>query len=405
MSDVGKNVERFIDLVDQVGDEATGTFDILGVGKDERAHTRMLAWLLRPTGSHGLGALIIEKLLSKAGLSGTEGLSNATVSTFDQSPSDTELDIVIEGSTTIIVVEVKTQGRLGSSQYERQVDYLQEVISGDEERAAGPFESYEYVYLSADESHKPDFAPLRVTWADILEVISEQAGVVTQDTDAIRIREWTRFAKSHLTESERLSPATELQLGFPDLVEQYDVNLDFATVKSDRQRLLSSFWQWLNDEHPAVANGENGWTTSRSRIEPGTKYIRLPKEGWPQGMRIEIQATKERMTAGDNHSGPQNEYRTTSPHIEITLRATGTYEQRDKLLSHLEANGDEILRSNGFELIREKLPDNDTKMNKYHMYSKQVQIDFSKPENTVRGLRKATNTLLQLEDVLDKFEV
>jgi hypothetical protein len=39
------------------------------------------------------------------------------------------------------------------------------------------------------------------------------------------------------------------------------------------------------------------------------------------------------------------------------------------------------------------------------MYSKQVQIDFSKPENTVRGLRKATNTLLQLEDVLDEFEV
>lgn len=401
-----KDVDGFIDLVDQIGNDSTGTFDILGIGKNERDHTRMLAWMLRPTGSHGLGISVIESLLSEAEVSGTLDLSAVEVSTFDQNPSKTELDIVIEAADTIIAVEIKTQGQLDNPQYNRQVDYLEKVASGNEQRAASPFDSYEYIYISADGNHNPEYVQHQLNWDDLLDVIVEQAGNVTQDTDAIRIREWTRFARAQLTESEGLSPATELQLAYPKLVEQHSVNLDFESVRSDRQRVLSSYWQWLTDEHAEVANGEDGWETSRSRIEPGTKYIRLRKESWPSKMRLELQATKERMTADQNHSGPQNEYRMRSPHIEVTLTYSGIDKpERDKLISHMKGNGDETLRTDGFVLIREELPDDGAEFNSYHVYSKQVPIDFSNPEYTVKELRQGTDTLLKLEQTLDQFHI
>jgi hypothetical protein len=41
-------------------------FDILGISLEERIHSRMLGWLLDPSESHGLGATIIRRFLSKA---------------------------------------------------------------------------------------------------------------------------------------------------------------------------------------------------------------------------------------------------------------------------------------------------------------------------------------------------
>lgn len=405
MSESSDSIKRFINLVDRIGDDATGTFDILGIGKDERAHTRMLAWLLRPTGSHGVGTTVLLDLLSEAAIQPPAGLDTATISTFDRQSSQTELDVVIESGSSLIVIEIKTQGQLGPDQRDRQVDYLKSVVAGDEQRSGGPFERWEYIYLSADPSHIPDYVDHQVGWDALLNLVAAQVGAVTRDTDAVRIREWIRFARTHLLESERLPPATELQLAFPALVDQHDVNLDFATVRSDRQQLLSSVWQSLSEAHPAVTDGEEGWDTSRSRIEPGTKYVRFSKTGWPSGLRFEIQATGQRMTAGDNHSGPENAYRTRIPHIEVTLTYSGSDEQeRDRLLSHLAGDNDESLRNSGFDLIRDTLPEGGPQFNGYHVYSKQVPIDFSNPEQTVAGIRQGLASLLELEQSLDHFE-
>lgn len=365
----------------------------------------MLAWLFRPTGSHGLGTAVLEALLSETSISTPAALDAVNISTFDQQPSQTELGVVIESGTTIVAVEIKTQGQLGRSQCDRQVAYLESVVAGDEERPAGPFDSWEYIYLSVDSDHTPEYVPHQVTWDSLLEHVSAHVGAVTRDTDAVRIREWVRFASAQLLESERLSPATELQLAFPVMVDQHDLNLNFATVRSDRQRLLSSVWQWLLETHPSVANGEDGWATSRSRIEPGTKYVRLLKTGWPWGMRFEIQATEQRLTAGDNHSGSKNEYRTRSPHIEVTLTYSDRDEgERNRLLSHLAGDGDELLRNHGFELIRDVLSEDGPQFNSHHVYSKQVPVNFSNPAQTVTGIRQGVSSLLELEQFIDRFK-
>jgi hypothetical protein len=344
-------------------------------------------------------------LLSEAAIQLPAGIDTASISTFDQQPSQTELDVVIESGSTLIAIEIKTQGQLGPDQRDRQVDYLESVVAGDEQRSGGPFETWEYIYLSADPSHTPAYVDHRVTWDALLDLVAAQVGAVTRDTDAVRIREWIRFARAHLLKSERLSPATELQLAFPTLVDQHDVNLDFATVRSDRQQLLSSVWQSLSETHPGVTDGEKGWDTSRSQIEPGTKYVRFSKTGWPSPLRFEIQATEQRLTAGDNHSGPGNAYRTRLPHIEVTLTYSGSDKQeRDQLLSHLAGDKDELLRNSGFDLIRDTLPEDGTQFNDYHVYSKQVPIDFSEPEQTVTGIHQGLTLLLELEQCLDCFE-
>ncbi len=402
MSPDTKDIDRFIDLVDELNTKRTSTFDILRIGNDERSHTRFLAWLLQPNGSHGLDAEILSLVLSEAGVSTPENPETATVSTFDQNPSKTELDIVIEVDNTIICIEVKTREQLNKSQRNRQVNYLNNIINGTESRGDKQFDGFEYIYLASDADHNPEYINHKVTWVDLLDSIRAHVGSVDRDSDAIRLREWVDYLSSQLRETERLAPATELQLAYPELTDEYDIDIDSATVETSRQRLLSSFWQWLQVEYPHVANGEESWDTDRSRIESRTKYLRMPKSTWPKGLRFEIQATKKRMTDRDNHSSDHNQYRTRKPHIELTLTYSDVnLAERDRLLTHLSSTDKDILNAGGFELIREELPDQ--QINDYHVYSKQVPIEFLNPEQTVDGLREGIEHLMELEASLDSY--
>jgi hypothetical protein len=402
MSPEIKDIEHFIDLVDELNTERTGTFDILGIGNDERSHSRFLAWLLQPNGSHGLDTKILSCFLSEAGVSSPEGLETATVGTFDQDPSNTELDIVIETDETIICIEVKTRELLGESQCNRQVSYLEDVVAGTESRSDRQFDNFEYIYLASDANHNPEYVQHRVSWVELLDSIRTHAGSVDRDTDAIRLREWVNYLRSQLSETERLAPATEIQLAYPELVDQYDIDIDSAAVETSRQRILSSFWQWLQVDYEHVANGEEGWDTERSQIQSRTKYLRMPKSTWPKGLRFEIQATEKRMTAHDNHSSDHNQYRTLKPHIELTLSYSGVnIDERDRLLAHLSSTDKEILDVGGFEIIRDNLPNE--KINDYHVYSKQVPIEFSNPEQTVDDLKEGMEYLMELEATLDTY--
>ncbi len=83
-------------------------FRILKRERDEMAHTRMLAWLLDPTGRHGLGDSVLRQLLNI--LQGTEGARSATERTRVGTSfwrSGREADIVFWGNDFTLIIEVK----------------------------------------------------------------------------------------------------------------------------------------------------------------------------------------------------------------------------------------------------------------------------------------------------------
>lgn len=101
---------------------------VLGRQRDEVMHSRVVAWLLRPTGRHGLGTRFLDALadqvwpgedLFRTGL--VTVAVEATRSAADDSGESREAraDIVIYGETVTIVIENKVDAGEGIDQCER----------------------------------------------------------------------------------------------------------------------------------------------------------------------------------------------------------------------------------------------------------------------------------------------
>ena len=80
-------------------------FDIVGVSRKEDAHTRILAWLLDPSGSHGLGTKPLRRLFEAVVVSVSKGKQSASVDTL---PVDV-LDHIVAGSYRISTAQVTVE--------------------------------------------------------------------------------------------------------------------------------------------------------------------------------------------------------------------------------------------------------------------------------------------------------
>ena len=90
------------------------TLDILGVARDELAHSNMIAWLLDPTETHGLGLFPVRKFLhllvmAKLELSINSDENGAAV--FDRSL----MDAILTNACTVKSAEVKTEVAVDST--------------------------------------------------------------------------------------------------------------------------------------------------------------------------------------------------------------------------------------------------------------------------------------------------
>jgi hypothetical protein len=101
---------------------------VLGRQRDEVMHSRVIAWLLRPTGRHGLGSRFLDALMTHA-WPDMEPLRSALVavetettrSAADEAGESREAraDIVIYGDNATIVIENKVDAGEGIDQCER----------------------------------------------------------------------------------------------------------------------------------------------------------------------------------------------------------------------------------------------------------------------------------------------
>ena len=85
--------------------------DIIGLARHENTHSRMLAWLLNPTGRHGLGCAMVRRLVEHCtGKPAPESLAVRGV-TFSHWRNGREADLVAWGEDFTLVIENKVDAK------------------------------------------------------------------------------------------------------------------------------------------------------------------------------------------------------------------------------------------------------------------------------------------------------
>src|SRR5436309_9750582 len=99
-------------------------FEILGHVRGELAHSSVLAWLLDPVESHGLGDAFLREFMRKS--VGVEPPSVIDIRVVPEFPfHDCRFDIYVKGERWCLVVENKIEAPLLPSQHKRYVKFCE----------------------------------------------------------------------------------------------------------------------------------------------------------------------------------------------------------------------------------------------------------------------------------------
>ena len=100
---------------------ACDLLSIIGRGRRETYHSAILAWLLNPSGRHGLGTSFLRALLVEAQVPGgiaDDGLV-AAVPAIEVEGGTSRADIIVRSPGLHVVIEVKVDAREGDEQLQR----------------------------------------------------------------------------------------------------------------------------------------------------------------------------------------------------------------------------------------------------------------------------------------------
>ncbi|WP_419949297.1 PD-(D/E)XK nuclease family protein [Candidatus Palauibacter sp.] len=102
--------------------------DIVGLARHENTHSRMLAWLLRPTARHGLGSALVERLVEHCTGKPVSAPLAVRKVVFSEWRNDREADLVVWGRNFTLVIENKVD----ASEQPSQCDDLFENFKHEE---------------------------------------------------------------------------------------------------------------------------------------------------------------------------------------------------------------------------------------------------------------------------------
>ena len=85
--------------------------DIIGLARHENTHSRMLEWLLNPTGRHGLGCALVRRLVEHCAMKPVPVPLGVRKVKFSQWRNDREADLVVWGEAFTLVIENKVDAQ------------------------------------------------------------------------------------------------------------------------------------------------------------------------------------------------------------------------------------------------------------------------------------------------------
>ncbi|MFI0232169.1 PD-(D/E)XK nuclease family protein [Streptomyces sp. NPDC017086] len=133
--------------------------EILGLGRREVPHSRMVGWLLDPAGSHGLGPRLLDAFLRRAGRERPAGAPRAgevrvereVVLRGGDGPGDRRADLVVRLDGTPVVVEMKIDAQEGAGQTTDLAGHF---------RASHGIPLFVYLTLDGSPAVDPAFVPM-----------------------------------------------------------------------------------------------------------------------------------------------------------------------------------------------------------------------------------------------------
>ena len=119
MSEMRRQHDRLV----SDGQWVTGPSDFLEIirrARDENTHSRILAWLLNPTGQHGLGCALVRRMVEHCTVEPVPASLAVRTVAFSEWRNDREADLVVRGEDFTLVIENKVD----ASEQPRQCDDL-----------------------------------------------------------------------------------------------------------------------------------------------------------------------------------------------------------------------------------------------------------------------------------------
>jgi hypothetical protein len=284
--------QEFRDLSKRLSEDTV--FDILGVSLDERTHSRMLAWLLDPSESHGLGTAIVRRFLYEAAklarqkaldfelpgrlitplLAETLSFADLVIQPEYSLPSARRPDLVLsserEGWLCLI------ENKIGSGEGEEQTsDYYSGAV---ESFPPGNFPHRLFVYLSPRGLRPQSKYFVPMSYSSLLEILvreSSAASVRGQTT----ISQYVKCLRSRVVEQKELQEICwklyRTHATAVDTIVQYGkVNLLAARTAERVLELLGDPGQ------PPLADRQVKW-----RQDSGTGWIGTWPGHWRTGRR------------------------------------------------------------------------------------------------------------------------
>ncbi|TYL37352.1 hypothetical protein CV102_17170 [Natronococcus pandeyae] len=404
-----RSSSEMLGLLQEVRENNTNIFEILDLEDHEKRLTRYLAWLVNPKASHDVDTVFLESFLScfSLQLDNSSDVKIRYLEVFDSTVGQKEIDLVIETATQVIGVEIKT------THTERPQKFNEEAVALEEYAEENDKQAVEMLYLPhlESEKRKAKFADRIATWRAVLSALEEHRGELKTPHEIALFDDFKTNIEDNVIKKESFSKKTKLYLMYKDYLEDFQIDVGPGSFRNDRKDVYNCLWNWFEENYETW----DGQFDRSQKFSKSTRYVRLHKNEWhlstdgsgrPE-FTLEILGTENRLSWYDG-CGSDGDYRPRKPHFEMSVALNDDSKdqtRRTQYLDYLDDEEREALEEAGFRHTGEWLEEleSDASYNKFHMFSKIVEVDFDRPDKTIEEMKTGLETFVALEDSIDNF--
>lgn len=188
--------------------EAFNLFVALGVAEAEIRHSRLLAWLLSPTGSHGFGTKYLQSFLELVCAEDGDELADYGLDLrgFDVQCEDDHIDLLLVHRNGRFVCAVENKVRI--DQGERQLETYRQQIE-----AAYKQWDCKFVFLTLKGEKPADTSYIPIPYARVLQAVIGSASPSEPDHEAeARAILFENYAEILRNEGKNLAPSNIMEI-------------------------------------------------------------------------------------------------------------------------------------------------------------------------------------------------
>lgn len=402
---------EMLSLLGEVQDTGTNIFEILDLDTHEKRLTRFLAWLFDPTSGHDAEQAFLDAFMEcfDISLEDTTDVTIRYLESFNSSEfGECEIDLVVETGAEVVGVEIKTTHSEERQKFVDEAGSLTEYAAENDGKAAMML----YLPRSKSEAENAEYADYAASWEDVIVALSKARGELQTPFQVALFDDFEGTINRHVIDrGVGFSKESELYLKYRDKLDEFDVDIGPNSYKNDRKEIYNQLWEWFESRYEPW----DGQFERERGFSKRTKYVTLYKDSWhldaarrgqPE-FTLEIQGTEKRLCWYDGWEG-KDSYRPPVPHFEMTVALNDDSEEqerRERYHEYLSEREQEALSEAGFKEVSSLLTKRgaDATYNKYHMFSKIIEVDFDYPEEMIADMQQGLKAFVALEESIDEF--